>query len=76
MWKSVDQVGKAEGVSRQTIGRWIREGRYENIKKTEGGHYRIWVEEDHLVLLYARVSTSKQNSSLERQVEILKEEVI
>ena len=33
MWKNVDQVRKAEGVSRQTIGRWIREGRYENINQ-------------------------------------------
>lgn len=72
MWRSVDYIKKIEGVSRQTVGRWIREGKYDQVKKTEGGHYRIWLEEEPVFFLYARVSTSKQKSSLDYQQESLR----
>ncbi|MEN8219932.1 MAG: recombinase family protein [Pseudomonadota bacterium] len=32
------------------------------VKKTKGGHYRIWVEEPSITILYARVSSSKPKS--------------
>ena len=73
MWVSVDYLRKMEGVSRQTIGRWIREGRYEHVSTTAGGHYRVWIEQEEVVFLYARVSTHKQISSLEEQARILME---
>lgn len=74
MWKSVDYLKKLEGVSRQTIQRWIREGKYEQVKRTEGGHYRIWIDQEPAVYLYARVSSSKQKGSIDTQTKILKKE--
>ena len=41
MWKNVGYLARIEGVSRQTILRWINDGKYDRIKLTEGGHYRI-----------------------------------
>jgi len=72
MWKSVGEIARREGVVRQTILKWINEGKYEIIQKTKGGHYRIWVDADPLVFYYVRVSTSKQKSSLENQITLLK----
>ena len=43
---------------------WIKEGQFEKVKKTKGGHYRIWIEEPSVTILYARVSSSKPKSSL------------
>jgi predicted site-specific integrase-resolvase len=74
MWKTVSNLAKMHGVSRQTIGRWIRNNKWEKIKITEGGHYRVWVEIEPIVFLYARISTSKQITSLEKQKELLLKE--
>jgi len=74
MWHNVGFIAKIEGVSRQTVGRWIREGRYKRTKLTKGGHYRIWTDEEPIVFLYARVSTSKQKESINHQLTLLKKE--
>ena len=42
------------------------------LRKPRGGHYRVWVEEPASVILYARISSKKQQSSLDRQEELLK----
>jgi predicted site-specific integrase-resolvase len=72
MWRSVGYLAKREGVVRQTIQKWIKNGKYETVKRTEGGHFRVWIEEEPLIFYYARVSTNKQKSSLETQISLLK----
>ena len=73
MWKSVGEIAKREGVVRQTILKWIKDGKYEKVQKTEGGHYRVWVDQEPSVFYYARVSTSKQQSSIDTQLSLLKQ---
>lgn len=69
MWLSTTKVAKQEGVTTETIRRWIREGKYET-KITEGGHFRIKCKQERRIL-YARVSSKKQQSSIEKQKEQL-----
>ena len=71
MWKSVGSLARLKGVSRQTILRWIRQGVFEKVERTVGGHYRVWVEREPVTFLYARVSSAKQASSIETQKAIL-----
>ena len=73
MWKNVGYLAKIEGVSRQTIQKWIRDGKYPSVNRTEGGHYRVWLDQEPIIFLYARVSTNKQKDSLENQLKLLKE---
>ncbi len=72
MWKSTGWLAKKDHVTNETIQNWIKEGCYERVKKTKGGHYRVWVKEPSSVILYARISSKKQQTSLERQEELLK----
>ena len=72
MWKSTGWIAKKEHVTNETIQNWIKEGYYDRVKKTKGGHYRVWVEEPSTVILYARISSKKQQSSLETQERLLK----
>lgn len=72
MWLSTTQLAKREGVSSQSIRRYIESGRYENVKKTPTGHYRVKIDLEERVIGYARVSSAKQRSSLQRQVERLR----
>ena len=74
MWKRCSEIAKLEGVARITIQRWVKAGKYDKVKLTEGGHYRIWVDKEEVTLLYTRVSSSKQKSSLRRQERILRKE--
>lgn len=71
MWKSTGWLAKQEHVTNETIQNWIKEGYYERVKKTKGGHYRVWVKEPTSVILYARISSKKQQSSLNKQRELL-----
>lgn len=71
MWLSTTRVAKIEGVTTQTIRRWIRAGKFET-KITDGGHFRIKYNQERRVL-YARVSSRKQQSSIENQKKQLKE---
>lgn len=73
MWLSTTQLAKREGVSTQTIRRYIDSGRYEQIKRTPTGHYRIFINVDTRIICYARVSSRKQHSSLEAQINLLKQ---
>jgi len=72
MYKSTGFLAKKYSVTNETIQNWIKEGKFEKVKKTKGRHYRVWVDEPASIILYARVSSSKQKSSLEKQKELLK----
>ena len=72
MWKNVGFLAKHNGVSRIAIGNWIRSGKYKKVKRTEGGHYRVWVEDPKHVIGYARVSSQKQITSIESQSAIIR----
>lgn len=72
MWKNVGWLAKHYGVSRITIGNWIRAGKFSKVDKTKGGHYRVWFDSDRIRRGYCRVSSAKQKSSLDRQAEIIR----
>ncbi|MEZ9709413.1 recombinase family protein [Vibrio breoganii] len=67
---STTQLAQMEGVTTQTIRRWIRAGHYEDVQQTKGGHFRVKVKQER-VICYARVSSKKQSSSIETQRDIL-----
>ena len=73
MLLSTTRLARREKVTSQTIRRWINEGRYERYEKTLGGHLRIFVESEPDVILYARVSSKKQASSIDTQSRLLHE---
>jgi len=70
MWISTTKLAKLNGVTTQTIRRRIEEGFYENTKKTDGGHYRVFIKQQRR-MCYARVSSRKQASSIDTQKRIL-----
>ena len=73
IWKTTGQAASDYGVTPQTIRRWIANGEFEHVKRTEGGHYRIGtVPAAEQRIGYARVSSRKQKSSLEEQTRQLK----
>ena len=65
MWLSTTKIAKIEGVTTQTIRNWVEQGKYET-KLTTGGHFRIKYNNKGRVL-YVRVSSRKQLSSIENQ---------
>ena len=71
MWKSTGKIAKEHGVTNQAVQYWIKIGKYEKTRKTKGGHWRIWIENDPKIILYARVSSSKQKSSIKTQRDLL-----
>jgi predicted site-specific integrase-resolvase len=73
MWYSSGKLAKRLHVSPQTIRRWVKEGKYDKTRKTNGGHFRIWVAPERRLVFYCRVSSKKQISSLYKQEELLKE---
>ena len=72
MWVSTTKIAKIEGVTSQTIRRKVEAGFYKKVMKTSGGHYRIFLNHERQVC-YARVSSSKQRSSIDTQQRILLE---
>lgn len=68
MWYSTTQLAKREGVTTQTIRRRILDGTYREVKMTAGGHFRIKINEERRTICYARVSSSKQRSSIDTQI--------
>ncbi len=72
MWMTTTRLARREKVTTQTIRRWIEGGRYQRFERTPGGHYRIWVPVEPDTILYARVSSAKQGSSLDTQERILR----
>lgn len=73
MWKTTGEVARDYGVSRTTILRWIQDGEF-TVRKTRGGHFRIQNESETRLILYARISSSKQASSLQTQQRLLLKE--
>ncbi|EAN6152592.1 hypothetical protein RRM29_003692 [Salmonella enterica] len=71
MWLSTTELAKKEGVTTQTIGRYIEVGRYKEVKQTLTGHYRIKVQTERRTICYARVSSNKQHSFLENQIHFI-----
>ncbi len=67
---STTRLAKIMGVTSETIRRWTREGKYE-FTKTHGGHLRITYNPGTATILYARVSSKKQVTSIEKQKELL-----
>lgn len=72
MWKSTGYIAKHEHVTNECVQNWIRQGKYDKVHRTKGGHYRIWIDEPEKIYLYARVSSKKQETSLLKQQELLK----
>jgi excisionase family DNA binding protein len=69
------ELAKKLNVSRETIRLWSEEGKIK-ITKTDGGHRRyIYDEEekkcDRQKIIYARVSSAKQEGDLKRQIDFL-----
>ncbi|MFK5968694.1 MAG: recombinase family protein [Candidatus Marithrix sp.] len=73
MYKPTGFLAKQYSVTNETIQNWIKEGKFDKVKKTKGGHYRVWVDEPTVTILYARVSSSKQITSLDKQEQLLKD---
>ena len=72
MWVSTTKLAKIEGVTSQTIRRKIESGHYDKVMQTNGGHYRICINQQRKIC-YARVSSGKQKSSINTQKRILLE---
>lgn len=70
MWVSTTTLSKIESVSSQTIRRNIKAGFYSKTKLTRGGHHRIFINHQRTVC-YARVSSTKQKTSIETQKQIM-----
>jgi len=70
MLLSTTKVAKLEGVTTQTVRRWLSEGKYQGIR-TKGGHFRIDYPVAIETVLYARVSSKKQKTSIETQKKLL-----
>jgi predicted site-specific integrase-resolvase len=62
-------------VSNQTVRRWIEQGKFEKVETTLGGEYRIGLPVKSTTILYTRVSSKKQSSSLESQTNQLKSKI-
>ena len=65
MWLSTTKMARKYGVTTETIRRWIREGKFEDVIRTDGGHLRI-KDKNERRFLYGRVSSSKQKTSIDR----------
>ena len=72
MWMTTTRLARREKVTTQTVRRWIEGGRYQRHERTAGGHYRVWVPVEPDTVLYARVSSAKQLSSLDTQERLLR----
>lgn len=69
------QASSYYGVSENTLRKWAEEGKLR-FKRTDGGHRRYYIpneNKDGKNIVYARVSSRKQDEDLERQIKYLKE---
>jgi len=55
MYRSTGYIAKKYGVTRETVVNWINDGKFESVKQTPGGHYRIWVGNDPSYVGYGRI---------------------
>lgn len=69
------QIAKMYNVAPMTVRRWIESGKFEHVQRTLGGEYRVGVITETKNILYARVSSKKQESSIDSQLEYLKSKV-
>ena len=72
MLVSTWKLAKIEGVTPQTIRRWVKAGKYKDVTTTSGGHIRIRIKMKERRFIYVRVSSAKQKTSLENQIKLLK----
>lgn len=70
------EIAKKYNVSSMTVRRWIEQGKFDKVETTLGGEYRIGLPIDLTTILYARVSSKKQESSIDSQIEVLKNKVL
>lgn len=73
MWYSTTKAAIKYKVTSQTIRRWTREGKFDKVDRTPGGHLRVWIQEEQRTILYCRVSSKKQETSLDGQQHILQQ---
>ncbi|MDE2791600.1 MAG: recombinase family protein [Paracoccaceae bacterium] len=67
------RLARREKVTTQTVRRWIEGGRCRRFERTPGGHYGVRVSVDPGTILYARVSSARQESSLDTQERLLRD---
>jgi len=76
------QLSKKIGVTRETLRKWETEGKIKAIK-TQGGHRRYTLPsfgkdnepvQQTRCIIYARVSSHKQQGDLERQIDFIKKQ--
>ncbi len=80
MYVSSKEAQKSYKVSPQTLRTWADNGQIET-QKTNGGHNRYLIQHTNIKktknkytnIIYARVSSQKQKSDLERQVQFLQQ---
>lgn len=81
MFVTLSKASEYYGVTKVTIRRWSQAGKIQ-VLSTPGAQHRYWIPLDNIQCefdgkryqaIYARVSTSRQRTDLERQVNILKE---
>ena len=54
-WYSTGQIAKKHSVTNKTVQDWIKKGRYKTVKRTVGGHYRVFIEDAHQIqVIYHR----------------------
>jgi len=70
MLLTTTRVAQLEGVTTQTVRRWLSQGKLK-ATRTRGGHFRIDYQGGLETVLYARVSSSKQKTSMETQRRLL-----
>jgi len=69
---STTRLAKIKGVTSQTVRRWAKEGLYK-YERTPGGHMRIIYKPEKETILYARVSSKKQSTSIDKQRALLED---
>ena len=77
MYVTPKEAQKTFNVSRDTLRRWAIEGKIKYIT-TQGGHRRYLIQQENKPknkkqkIIYARVSSKKQEQDLKRQIQFLK----
>ena len=73
MWMTTTRIARREKVTSQTVRRWIEGGRHQRFERTPGGHCRVRVPVDPGTIPCARVSSARQESSLDARERLLRE---
>ncbi len=63
-------LSRREKVTTQAIRHWIEGGRHQRCERTPGGHDRVRVPVEPDTIIYARVSSARQLSSLDTEERI------